>query len=172
MGYGLTGSAPELSSFTFKSHADAIAAIASQLGVDRIILGGHDWGGMVVYRAAQWYPDLISHVFSVATPYSAPSPEFRNARELVEGGWPQFGYQLQFGSEDQQIEKAVGRDEGKVRKLLMGLYGGKPASGKAFMTPEKGVDLGMLEDGEEIKMTPLLDQQVCFHLALAHSPHD
>lgn len=79
--------------------------------------------------------------------------------ELVKGPVPQFGYQLQFGSSDDQIERVV-KDEASIRKFLLGMYGGRPAGGKKFMTPKDGVDLSLIEKGE-IAMTPLLSEEVC-----------
>ena len=75
----------------------------------------------------------------------------------MQGGVPQFGYQLQFGSDDQKVEKAV-NDDTKLRRFLLGMYGGRPKSGKKFMTPEHGIDLSLLDD--EIAMTPLLSEEV------------
>lgn len=107
---------------------------------------------------AQWYPKLVSHVFSVCTPYFKIHDQYVPTEVLVKGGVPQFGYQLQFGSPDLQVEKVV-NTEAKIRKFLLGLYGGKPKSGKKFMTPEHGIDLSLIED-DEIGMSPLLDQEV------------
>ena len=156
--------ASDLSNFGFKKHANAIAGIAKIVGCERVILGGHDWGGAVVYRAAQWYPSLISHVFSVATPYTGPMDSFVSTEELVKGPLPQFGYQLQLGSEDQTVAKSV-RGEQRVRKFLNGLYGGKVEGGGGFLTPETGVDLKVVEDGE-VGMSPLLDEKVCIPFPL------
>jgi len=158
MGYGGTGSSKSLSDFSLKTHADAIAGIAKQLGTSNIILGGHDWGGLVVYRTAQWYPDLVTHVFSVATPYWSPQDEYVSVEALVNGPLPQFGYQLQFGSDDKKIENVV-QGEKMIRKFLTGVYGGKPKSGRSFMSPEKGVDLELLQS-DEFDMTPLLNEEV------------
>lgn len=116
---------------------------------------------MVVYRAAQWYPDLISHVCSVCTPYMAVHDKFIPTEYLVKGPLPQFGYQLQLGSEEQVVEKAIGKDEGKITKFLKGVYGGQPASGEPLFTPEEGIRLSGLD--EEISMTPLLDEAVCLY---------
>ncbi|KAF7194565.1 Bifunctional epoxide hydrolase 2 [Pseudocercospora fuligena] len=162
MGYGNTGSSSSLSDFSFKTHAEAVAGIAKSLGITRAVIGGHDWGGMAVYRIAQWKPELISHVFSVATAYAPIQNRFVSTRELVESGSvPQFGYQLQFGSEDDQVERVIkDGDEGRMRKFLLGMYGGKVKSGKRFMTPEMGIDLRILEDeSDEVAMTPLLNEE-------------
>lgn len=70
MGYGGTD-APQVSEdklepYSMKRASDDIAELARQLGVDRIIIGGHDWGGFVVYRCALWHPELISHGMSIS----------------------------------------------------------------------------------------------------------
>lgn len=134
--------------------------ICKQIGVSKITIGGHDWGGAVVWRVCQWCPDLVSHVFSVCTPYFKVFDQYVSTEQLVKGGVPQFGYQLQFGSEDQKVEKVV-NDEAKLRKFLKGLYGGKSKSGKVFMDPKTGVDLDLVEN-DEIGMTPLLNEEVSF----------
>ena len=111
----------------------------------------------MVYRTAQWYPDLVSHVFSVATPYWGPTDQYIPTEDLVNGPLPQFGYQLQFGSEDQVVEKVVHGEE-RIRKFLKGMYGGKPLSGWPAMTPEEGVNLSVIEK-DDVAMTPLLDEE-------------
>ena len=160
MGYGDTPPSPHLEDFGFKAHADAVEAICSQLGVgdEGIVLGGHDWGGAAVYRIAQWKPHLVKFVFSVCTPYFKVMDEYVSTRDLVDAGVKQFGYQLQFGSEDGQVEHVV-RDERTLRNFLVGAYGGKPKSGRKFMVPEKGVDLDVVQE-DEFEMTPLLTQEV------------
>lgn len=159
MGYGRTGTSPSLASFSFKTHADAVAGICSQLNVPRIVIGGHDWGGLAVYRVAQWYPELVSHVFSVCTSFAPCTDEFTSTEDLVKGPVPQFGYQLQFGSPDDKIESVV-KDERSMRNFLLGMYGGRPKKGKWFMNAKEGVDLSVFEDGD-VAMSPLLSEAVC-----------
>lgn len=136
----------------------------------KIILGGHDWGGMVVYRTAQWYPDLVSHVFSVATPYMQPQTEEHSQEEILEI-LPNFGYQFQLGSKDQIVEKAL-KGEKELRRFLNGIYGGKIKSGKPIMTAEKGITLDvMTSDADQVGPSPLLNDEVCvsslYHTFLA-----
>jgi hypothetical protein len=87
-------------------------------------------GGFVVWRAAQWYPDLITHVFSVCTPYTAPHKVYFSTEDLVKGQLPQFGYQLHLASGE--VEKSV-KDEQSIRQFLRG-----PNSELVF-DPEKGI---------------------------------
>jgi soluble epoxide hydrolase/lipid-phosphate phosphatase len=93
-------------------------------------------GGFVVWRAAQWYPDLVSHVFSVCTPYTAPHREYFSTEDLVKGQLPQFAYQLHLASGE--VEKSV-KDEQSIRQFLRGMYGARGSSGELAFDPEKGV---------------------------------
>lgn len=139
--------------YGFKRACDDLAELARQLDAPKLILGGHDWGGMVAFRFAQWYPELITHVFSVCTPYVPPSDTFYPTEVLVAGPLPQFGYQLQF--ESPAIEtRCKSRDD--IWQLLSGLYGGGPPD-KLFITPEVGVDLSLIG---KCGVSPLLSQEV------------
>ncbi|CAK4032411.1 related to epoxide hydrolase [Lecanosticta acicola] len=165
MGYGSTGTSDSLSNFGFKAHADAIATIAQENHISHAIIGGHDWGGITVYRVAQYYPSLITHIFSVCTPFTPPVEAFIGTRELVRSGKvPQFGYQLQFGSEEGVVERAVDGDEGRMRKFLNGLYGGKTEGGKKFMDPRTGVDLGIVAKGEVERSVLMSEEEIDFYV--------
>jgi len=140
MGYGGTD-APNvppnsISLYGLKRASDDIAALAKELGAPKIVLGGHDWGGFVVWRAAQWYPDLVSHVFSVCTPYTAPHNQYISTEDLVKGPLPQFAYQMHLASGE--VEKSV-KDEQSIRQFLKGMYGGRGPNGELAFVPEKGV---------------------------------
>jgi hypothetical protein len=89
-----------------------------------------------VWRAAQWYPDLITHVFSVCTPYTAPQKVYFSTEDLVKGQLPQFGYQLHLASGE--VEKSV-KDEQSIRQFLRGLYGARGPNGELVFDPEKGI---------------------------------
>lgn len=113
---------------------------------------------MVVYRIGQWYPELVTHIFSVATPYLEVQDRFVPTEELVAGPLPNFGYQLQLGSKDQVFEKAV-HNEATIRKFLKMAYGGQLPSKAPTFTPESGFNLKAVAT-EEVSMTPLLSQEV------------
>lgn len=111
-------------------------------------------GGMIVYRTAQWHPELVTHVFSVCTPFMPPSAKFRSTNDIVTGPFPQFGYQLQLAGPD--VEEAI-ESKAQIKQFLAGMYGGTGEGRDPFFRPETGVDLGILDT---IGMTPLLDEQV------------
>lgn len=141
--------------YSIKRAADDISELAKQLGAPKIILGGHDWGGFVVYRTAQWFPELVTHVFAVCTPYTAPSKRFISLNEMVNGPLPQFGYQMQLAGPE--LEADV-KSYGQVRNFLRALYGGKSKHGKPCFRPESGIDLAGLET---IGVAPSLDGEAC-----------
>ncbi|KAL1796314.1 hypothetical protein ACET3X_004854 [Alternaria dauci] len=140
MGYGETD-APQvppnpINLYGFKRASDDIAALAKELNAPKIILGGHDWGGAVVWRVAQWYPDLISHVFAVCTPYTAPSKTYVSTEDLANGPLPNFRYQLHLASGE--VEKFV-KDEQTIRQFLKGAYEAKGPNREIAFDPEKGL---------------------------------
>ncbi|KAI9706758.1 MAG: hypothetical protein M1820_004728 [Bogoriella megaspora] len=147
MGYGLTESPecpPEsLHLYGFRRAADDIATLASQLQppAPRIILGGHDWGGAVVYRVAQWHPHLVSALFSVCTPPPPLGDRFMSTEEVAKRA-PNFGYQLHLASGD--IERRV-RSKDELRGFLNAMFGGKPPKGEVPFSPEKGLNLETMQ---------------------------
>ena len=47
-------------------------------------------GGAIVYRTALWHPTLVSHLFSVCTPYWAPTKTFTPMASVVETRMPDW----------------------------------------------------------------------------------
>ncbi|KAK7702217.1 hypothetical protein SLS64_009795 [Diaporthe eres] len=138
---------------TFKRASDDIAALAKQLGLSRIILGGHDWGGGVVYRAAMWHPELVAAFYCINTPFVPPHAAFTDMAH----SWSGFHYQLQFRTNAiQDYLGPVGQqDATRVRKLLNSIYGVTGPTGKlAIDVTGEGFDFDLLEgvNGD----TPLL----------------
>ncbi|EHY58217.1 hypothetical protein HRR83_004924 [Exophiala dermatitidis] len=141
IGYGRTDSPLfHLQSYTYRRVADDIAELARQLGLSSqgIILGGHDWGGAIVYRVAQYYPQLIRAVFSICTPYFPPSPTYEPLALLVRKRLPNFGYQLHFASGE--IEANV-QSRAEIRQFLNNMYGARTPEGTFAFHAEKGIDL-------------------------------
>ncbi|KAF2400801.1 epoxide hydrolase [Trichodelitschia bisporula] len=156
MGYGSTDAPrvpPEsLSLYTFKRAADDIEELARQLGAKTIVLGGHDWGGMVVWRTVAWKPQLVTHVFSVCTAYTPPSKNYVSTADIVKKV-PQFGYQLHLASPEPEARITSRND---IRQFLKGVYNGRGPSGERVFSPEKGV---LFENLPKIGETRLLSEQ-------------
>lgn len=160
MGYGGTDAPEDAKFYTFKRAADDMAALAKQLGCSTIILGGHDWGGAVVYRIAMWYPKLISAVFSVCTPYTAPKSNYVPATVL-----PNFKYQLQLKGPEVEAN-IVG--EGKIRQFLNGMYGGRGPKGEIAFDVSHGCYFDNLP---KLRPTPLLSKEELDFYAKRYAIH-
>lgn len=144
MGYGGTASPEELAAYTHKQAADDIAALAKHLGVSSIILGGHDWGGAVVYRVAIWYPQLIDALFSVCTPFFPPTHDYH---DMAEG--PSFTYQKQLRGPDLQNEC---QSEEKIRQFLNAIYGGRAPDGALGFSTGYGAHFDVLPKLEPTRL--------------------
>ena len=155
MGYGRTAAPDSLSYYGFKRAADDIKELAKQLGCSQIILGGHDWGGAIVYRVVLWHPDLVSHLISVCTPYAPPRDgPFIPLETIVEKKLPQFRYQLHLASGD--VETIVDSKE-TMESFMKGMYGGSTATGGRMFDVYKGL---LKENLANIGSPPLMSSEV------------
>jgi soluble epoxide hydrolase/lipid-phosphate phosphatase len=157
MGYGGTD-APHvppnsLALYSMKRASDDFALLARQLGCTRnLIIGGHDWGGMIIWRMAQWHPDLVSHVFSVCSPYQRPHKTYHSTEEIAKVA-PRFGYQLHLAGPE--VEGRIKTKE-DIRKWLNGMFGARGPNRESIFDPVKGV---LFENLDKIGKTRLLSDE-------------
>ncbi|KAF7546880.1 hypothetical protein G7046_g9176 [Stylonectria norvegica] len=154
LGYGGTDAPEALEEYTLKSiSADIRELVQKVVGPGQIILGGHDWGGAFVWRMAMWYPEMIQGVFSICTPYNAPSSTFVSLENIIaSGNLLNFRYQLQF--KGPEVEANI-RGEEKVRQFLNGMYGGAGPNREKGFTAEEGI---LLDNLSLLKRTKLLSE--------------
>ncbi|KAH8176118.1 alpha/beta hydrolase fold domain-containing protein [Sarocladium implicatum] len=129
IGYAGTDAPQDLNQYSFKNIAADVKELTRQvIGEEKqIILGGHDWGGAVVFRVALWQPELVSSIFTVCTPYAPPNPEWVELEDIVRTRLPNFAYQLQFAGPD--VEREVQGPE-RIRQLLVAINGGRGPNGE------------------------------------------
>lgn len=160
LGYGGTDAPQDLALYSLKSMSDDLAALVRQLVGDdheRIVLGGHDWGGMLVWRFALWHPEMLKGVFSICTPYGPVSTTFVDIPAMIER-LPNFGYQAQLAGPD--VEREIGSDPAKIRALLSGIYGGRGADGSRVFSVDHGVHF---QHVDKMGKSPLLDDEETDH---------
>ncbi|KAF8938318.1 hypothetical protein BGZ47_008632 [Haplosporangium gracile] len=68
LGYGETDAPEELTKYSLKSVAGQIWDLLDVLEVTEATLVGHDWGGAVAFRFADWHPGRVKALISVCTP--------------------------------------------------------------------------------------------------------
>lgn len=118
----------------------------------------------MVFRVALWYPRLVSHLFSVCTPYAPPNrgPEIP-LKTIVDKYIPSFGYQLQLSSGE--VGKQVDTHE-KVKGFMKGIYGGRGSNGEVAFNIKHGVQYHNLL---KISESSLLSDHVSGFLSSAAS---
>ncbi|KAJ8122167.1 hypothetical protein ONZ43_g1572 [Nemania bipapillata] len=154
LGYGQTDAPDSYEEYTMKKMTAHMAQIIKQVTDQPIILGGHDWGALFVWRLAQYYPELIRCVFTVCVPYLPPSSVKMSIPELVEK-MPNFRYQLQLSSGG--AEEIVAKSPERLRAFINGAYGGVTPEGKHAFT----VDVGVREENiDSIGQSPLMTKEM------------
>jgi len=164
IGYGRTDSPEPLEDYTFKKAADNIKALADQLGVKKIILGGHDWGGATVYRVYQHYPDLVTHIFSIAVPYLPPTEKFVPLN-LVTVAVPTLGYQNQMASGIVEQKLTTKND---MRNFINTMYMGRTPDGQGGFSLNKGLDFDRVS---RIGKSPLLSSEDLEYYTTEYARH-
>ncbi|ESZ90197.1 epoxide hydrolase [Sclerotinia borealis F-4128] len=159
-GYSSSSSPQELSAFTYKTAADDVAALAKVIGATSIILGGHDWGGAIVYRISIYYPQLITAVFSICTPFFPPQPKYTPMTVL-----PNFKYQLQLQGPD--VEREIVGVE-KLRLMLNATYGGQGPNKEIGFTVADGV---LFDNLEKLGPSPLISKEDLDYYAEQYAIH-
>lgn len=91
---------------------------------------------------ALYHPNLVTHLFSICTPFFPPNRTYTPLRVLTRITIPYFTYQLQFASG--VVEEAI-QSRSEIRSLLNASYGGNPPDGSPVMVPERGLRLQGLD---------------------------
>ncbi|GAA5837132.1 hypothetical protein JCM9279_005594 [Rhodotorula babjevae] len=102
LGYCGTSQPSDIRAYSYKSVAYDMNGILDAVGASKVIVFGHDWGGVVAWRFADFFPHRVICLASVCTPYQAPSKPGQTIfsdEELVHNKLPNFGYQLFFKEE-------------------------------------------------------------------------
>ena len=73
-GYGLTARPAAVEAYDIEHLTGDIVGLIDHLGVEKAILCGHDWGGIVVWQAPLRHPDRIAGVIGLNTPFMARAP--------------------------------------------------------------------------------------------------
>lgn len=111
---------------------DDVIGTLDQLGLDTVVLIGHDWGSIITFAAALRHPERVSHVVSLNVPYLGLVPGFPSTAVIADKFSDRLGYVLGF-IDPAVSEAAFNRDPAT---WLHRVYGGVAADGP-FMTEEE-----------------------------------
>lgn len=94
-GYNLSDCPRQLSSYTVDQLAEDLLTMTDALGMDKIYLVAHDWGGGVAWRFAQLYPEKIERMVVINMPLLAVMKRAlrQNPAQMLKS-WYIFFFQL------------------------------------------------------------------------------
>lgn len=70
-GYGLSSKPREMSAYTVDRIVEDVRGLADHLGAERIVLAGHDWGGVIAWAFASRYPGRLTRLVIINAPHPA-----------------------------------------------------------------------------------------------------
>ena len=169
VGYGRTDAPMELEAYSHASVAEDMKELVKQITGEsqQVIIGGHDWGGRIVWDMAQRYPQLVKAVFSVCTPIPEPEDTYVSLEDdIAAGRQANFKYQLQFKGTD--LESHVQGTE-KLRQFFNAVYNGKTAAGEYGVSADTGIIIDRLP---LIKQSELVSENEVAHYAAQYMLRD
>jgi pimeloyl-ACP methyl ester carboxylesterase len=123
-GYGRTDSPADISQYTMPRLAGDVIGLVNELGGERFVVVGHDWGSPVAANVALFRPDLVRGVVLLSVPY-LPRGDLDVLTMLTETLGPD-NYQVYF-QEPGLAETALEADvRASVLSTLIGCSGDVP----------------------------------------------
>ncbi|XP_024424640.2 bifunctional epoxide hydrolase 2 [Desmodus rotundus] len=109
-GYGESSAPPEIEEYSLDVLCKDMVTFLDKLGILQAVFIGHDWGGMLVWNMALFYPERVRAVASLNTPFKMANPNFA-LMEMIKAN-PVFEYQLYFqepGVAEAELEENLDR---------------------------------------------------------------
>jgi pimeloyl-ACP methyl ester carboxylesterase len=129
-GYGETDKPPELEAYDIHHLAADIVGLLDSLGLEKAVVVGHDWGGLIVWPLALMHPERVERVVGLNTPFlpRPPLPPTQIFRQMPDH---RFDYIL-FFQEPGRAEAALEADlEGRLGDMIR-----RTAADPAFLSDE------------------------------------
>ncbi|KAI9152327.1 Epoxide hydrolase srdG [Paramyrothecium foliicola] len=154
LGYGETSAPQDAKHYSLKSVAADLVCIIRNVTSEPVFVGGHDWGSIVAWRLALYYPDAVRGVFGFSVPFFPPLPVVASLKQLVEQN-PNLSYQLQAASGE--AEAAICKSTAHLRGFFNGIFGGVTSDGDVMFVPTTGI---IEERLQKIEPSPLVPPSV------------
>ena len=127
-GYGLTSRPGPVDAYDIVQLTGDIVGLMDQLKIDKAVLCGHDWGGVVVWQAPLRHPDRIAGVIGLNTPFMGRAPA--DPIEIMRRRFGPDMYIVNF-QKPGEADAILAADVGKTMSFFMRrpLPGAPPATG-------------------------------------------
>ncbi len=119
-GYGRSTRPEAIEDYDIIHLTDDLVGLLDDIGAERAVFVGHDWGSMVVWQMAQLHPDRVAGVVGMSVPFlpRGPMGPVTMMRQVMGDN---FFYILYF-QEPGVADKELGDDPARtMRRLLAGL---------------------------------------------------
>ena len=119
-GYGRSSKPEAIEDYDIAHLTGDLVGMLDELGIDKAVFIGHDWGSLVVWQSALLHPERVAGVCGMSVPFvpRAGGPPIQIMRAVFQG---QFFYIVYF-QEPGVADAELGKDAAKtMRRLLAGV---------------------------------------------------
>ena len=118
-GYGRSSRPEAVEDYDILHLTGDLVGLLDELGVERAVFVGHDWGSMVVWQSALLHPDRVAGVCGMSVPFipRAPMPPVQLMRAAFQGRFFYIVYFQEPGVADEELARDPATT---MRRLLAG----------------------------------------------------
>ena len=139
-GYGRSSRPEAIEDYDILHLAGDLIALVDDLGEERAVFVGHDWGSIIVWQLAQLYPERVAGVVGMSVPF-VPRPPMPPVQLMRQALGDAFFYMLYF-QEPGVADANLAQDaRTTMTRMLAGFRTSDDASAAVIMfapDPEKG----------------------------------
>lgn len=108
-GFGESQGPHEVEAYGQQEVVSDLVALLDELGIDKAVFIGHDWGGSVVWAMALHHHDRVLGVAALNTPFYPPNPKRSPLASMLEkpGNYDYQLYFMQEGVAEAEFERDV-----------------------------------------------------------------
>jgi pimeloyl-ACP methyl ester carboxylesterase len=127
-GYGQTSAPKGVDQYDILHLSGDLIALLDELGEEKAVFVGHDWGSMVVWQTALLHPDRVAGVCGMSVPFMPRAQ--RPPTELWRAAFRESFFYILYFQEPGVADVELGADPARtMRRLLAGLRTGQEADG-------------------------------------------
>ncbi len=130
-GYGRTPGPEAIEDYDIVHLTDDLVGLLDDLGHEKAVFVGHDWGSMVVWAMSQLHPERVEAVVGMSVPFS-PRGEQSLIKVLEAVMGDNFFYILHF-QEPGKADAELGRDPRDALRRFLCAIGGEGPEGASFL---------------------------------------
>ncbi len=142
-GYGRSSRPEAIEAYDIEHLTSDLLALLDDIGEERAVFVGHDWGAMVVWNLALLAPGRVAGVVGMSVPFvpRGPMPPTQIFRQVVGDS---FFYMLYF-QEPGVADADLGRDPATTMRRMLGGLATASADPDAVASAMTGDDRGFVE---------------------------